>query len=225
MHKITVLIFSLFLSASVASADGLSKRIADATSMLDNKQGSTEPIPPAILANAKAVAFCTVTKAGIGIGGLGGEGLVVVRRPGQVPGWTAPIAFNLSGGSIGAQLGFTTDRLIFILNTDEAVQQFTSAGKVKWNATAAGTAGQDNAAESANSADLGHRAVIVYKDTAGLFGGATLGGTSIEVKSEINHDYYEPHFGTHSYLRDILDGAVYPPKSANRLYTLLDGQR
>jgi len=63
--------------------------------------------------------------------------------------------------------------------------------------------------------------VLVYRDSGGLFGGATFGGSSIEVKDEINQDAY----GEHIHVRDILEGTVLPPANAKRLYDLLDGKR
>jgi lipid-binding SYLF domain-containing protein len=105
------------------------------------------------------------------------------------------------------------------LNTDEAVRRFTGSGKLDWDATATGTAGSDSATAKASTGDLEHRDVVVYKDSDGVFGGATLGGTSVERKDSINQEAYGDNVRT----RNILNGKVHPPKSAGRLYQLLDG--
>jgi lipid-binding SYLF domain-containing protein len=198
------------------------QRIQDATAMLEKRQGSTDPIPADILANAKGVAICTITKGGIGIGGQGGEGILLVRHiNGATRVWRAPSAFNISGGSLGAQLGFSVTRYILILNTEDAIGQFVGEGKMKWDATATGTAGSDTGVESESTRNLEKRAIIVYRDSGGIFGGATFGGSSVEVKNEINQDAYGPRI----FVLDILEGRVPPPHVAQRLYELLDGKR
>jgi lipid-binding SYLF domain-containing protein len=214
----------LFLGATLLSqAASLEERIYDDTRILEQRQGSAAPIPAEILANARGVAICTILKGGIGIGGQGGEGIVMVHHvdPTGTKVWRAPSAFNISGASVGAQLGFSSTKYIIILNTENAVGQFLNMGKVKWDATAAGTAGDDTVVESQSTRELERHAVLIYRDSGGIFGGATLGGSSIEVKDEINQQYYGPHI----YIRDILEGRVEQPKSAARLYELLNGGR
>ena len=216
--------FALFLGTSLTiRAADLEERIHNATRILEQRQGSANPIPTEILQNARGVAICTILKGGIGLGGQGGEGIVLVHHMTSAGTrvWRAPSAFNLSGASIGAQLGFTTTKYIIVLNTENAVGQFVNSGKVKWDATAAGTAGDDNVVEGQSTRNLESHAVLVYRDSGGLFGGATLGGTSIDVKDDINQAYYGPHI----YIRDILEGRVPPPHAADRLYELLNTGR
>jgi lipid-binding SYLF domain-containing protein len=204
-----------------AQAAGLEERIYNATHILEQRQGSADPIPAEILQQARGVAICTVLKGGIGIGGQGGEGIVIVHHqdPSGLRTWRAPSAFNITGASIGAQLGFSTTKYIIILNTESAVGQFIHSGKVNFDATAAGTAGDDTVVEGQSTRALEQHAVLVYRDSGGIFGGATLGGTSIDVKNEINQQYYGPHV----FVRDILSGRVEPPKAADHLYELLGG--
>jgi lipid-binding SYLF domain-containing protein len=217
----TTLSFLLATTLFVRAAD-MDERILDATKILDKRQGSDDPIPAEILQNAKGVAICTIIKGGIGIGGQGGEGIVMIRHlGGAAPVWRAPSAFNISGASIGAQLGFSSISYIIVLNSERAIGQFVGTGKVKWDGTATGTLGADTGVESESTRELEKRDVLVYRDSGGLFGGATFGGSSIEVKSEINQEAY----GEHTHVRDILEGKVPAPQNAQRLYDLLDGKR
>jgi lipid-binding SYLF domain-containing protein len=209
----------LLLLPTLPAQANMRSRITEATEILENKQGSTSFIPPELIAHAQGVAIFTVTKAGLGLGGMGGQGIIVVRNPGG--GWHAPIAFNMSGASLGAQIGFAKIRYILLLNTDDAIRLFTSSGKVAWDATATGTAGADTDIEHESTADLQHRAVIIFRESAGIFGGATFGGSTIEVKEDVNQGAY----GSQIYVRDILSGRVPPPEVAKRLYQLLDGNR
>jgi SH3 domain-containing YSC84-like protein 1 len=212
----------ILASTSFIRAADMDQRIHDATRILEKRQGSDDPIPAEILQNAKGIAICTIVKAGIGIGGQGGEGIIMIRHAGPTgPIWRAPSAFNISGASLGAQLGFSSISYIIVLNTERAIGQFVGNGKLKWDATATGTAGVDTGVESQSTRDLEKRDVLVYRDSGGLFGGATFGGSTIEVKNEINQDAY----GEHIHVRDILEGRVTVPQNAQRLYDLLDGKR
>ena len=212
----------LLASTLVIRAADMDQRILDATHILEKRQGSDDPIPAEILQNAKGIAICTILKGGIGIGGQGGEGIVLIRHSGGgTPVWRAPSAFNISGASIGAQFGFSSISYIIVLNSEPAIGQFFGEGKMKWDATATGTAGGDTGVATESTRELEKRAVLVYRDSGGLFGGATLGGSSIEVKNVINHEAY----GEHIHVRDILEGKVPPPANAQHLYDLLDGKR
>jgi lipid-binding SYLF domain-containing protein len=211
----------LIVSTLFVRADNMEDLVHSASKILDNRQGSVDPIPNEILANAKGVAILTITKGGIGIGGQGGEGIIMVHHDGNPKTWRAPSAFSISGASVGAQLGFTTIRYIIILNTQEAIGQFVGVGKIKWDATATGTAGQDTGSATESTRDLEQHAVLVYRDSGGLFGGATLGGSSIEVDDEVNQKAY----GENIHVRDILEGKVQPPPYTKRLYEMLDGKR
>jgi lipid-binding SYLF domain-containing protein len=223
--KFLLLSFALvFVSAPLVRAADMDERIHHATHIVEERQGSADPIPAEILQNAHGVAICTILKGGIGIGGQGGEGIVLIRHvnpAGGPPVWRAPSAYNISGASVGAQLGFSSISYIIVLNTERALGQFLGNGKVKLDATATGTAGEDTGIQSESTRALERRDVLVYRDSGGLFGGATIGGSSIEVKDEINQEAY----GEHVHVRDILEGRVPVPSNASRLYDLLDGKQ
>ncbi|MEI9999271.1 MAG: lipid-binding SYLF domain-containing protein [Verrucomicrobiota bacterium] len=221
---LSTVLFLLVVTPFCARAADLEARIRNAIHIVADRQGSADPIPAEILQNAKGIAICTIVKAGIGIGGQGGEGIVVIRHfppTGGAPVWRAPSAFNISGASLGAQLGFSSISYIIVLNSDRAIGQFLGRGKLKWDLTATGTAGADTGVESQSTRDLRRQDVLVYRESGGLFGGASFGGSTIEVKDSINQDFY----GDHVHIRDILEGNVQPPNQAQRLYDLLDGKQ
>src|SRR5271154_206582 len=88
----------LLASTSFMRAADMYERIHNAIHIVDKRQGSDDPIPAEILQNAKGIAICTILKGGIGIGGQGGEGIVLIRHTGAAgPVWRAPSAFNISG--------------------------------------------------------------------------------------------------------------------------------
>ena len=129
---LSTLLVLLVASTPFVRAADMSERIRDAIRIVEKRQGSDNPIPAEVLQNAKGVAICTIIKGGIGLGGQGGEGIVVIRHYGPTGTvWRAPSAFNISGASLGLQLGFTSISYIIVLNTDRAIGQFFNEGKFK----------------------------------------------------------------------------------------------
>jgi len=211
---------AFFALTDLLPAASVAERLSTAISIANDKQGSFEPIPQALINNAKGVAIVKVSKGGLVFGGSGGQGIVVRRIPGFLGfTWSAPSAFNVSGGSFGAQIGFETKSFIILINTDEALKLFASDGKTKWDATAAGTLGGDTLRQS--ESQLAKLPIIVYQSSSGVFGGATFGGTSIGADADANKKAY----GSMVTVRDILGGKVKGPAGSETLYKVLNGKR
>lgn len=222
MNPIRTLAFAAaFLSlTSVLPAASVAERLTAAIQIANDKQGSMNPIPQALINNAKAVAIVKVAKAGLVFGGSGGQGIVIKRIPGFFgSSWSAPSAFNMSGGSFGAQIGYETKSFIILINTEDALKLFTSDGKTKWDATAAGTLGGDTVRQS--QSELAKLPILIYQTSSGVFGGATFGGTSIGADLDANRKAY----GNLTTVRDILGGKVKAPAGADALYKILNGKR
>ena len=62
---------------------------------------------------------------------------------------------------------------------------------------------------------------MIYKDTDGLYGGATIGGAQLKVQN----DRIAAAYGANVGVADILSGKAAVPDYAARLYQLLQGQR
>jgi lipid-binding SYLF domain-containing protein len=219
-----ILSAALLLSVSGAAwADSIEENVKMAQDILAAKQGSAEPIPQDAIKAAKGVAIFDLTKGGLIFGGTGGSGVVLVKgKPGFIGAapWLAPIPITFSGGSFGAQIGGSSTKAIVLLNSDKAVKIFTNAGKLAWDGTASGTAGNDSGTEVAGGV-LNDADVKIYKDTSGLYGGATFGGASLNIAE----DAIKKAYGKDVYVRDILDGKVKQPEYAASLVNLLNGKR
>ncbi len=225
IHQIITLGLSVVIVGGFAGdvrADSIRETVATATEILANKQGTAEPIPAAALQKAKGIAIFSITKAGLVFGGSGGDGVVMIRSKAKLlskKSWCAPIPMGFSGGSFGAQIGFSTLHLIVLLNSDAAVQVFTKPGKLDWDATAAGTAGSDQATEH-EGGFLSDQDVTVYKETNGLYGGATIGGAELDIQD----DRIQRAYGSEVSVHDILEGKVKVPDYAARLDELMNGK-
>jgi lipid-binding SYLF domain-containing protein len=227
--KIAGSVFFSFVAGFVSIAqaeDKIQPMVQAATQTLAAKQGSASPIPKEALAAAKGVAIIDITKGGFIVGGTGGSGIVVLKAKQGVTGlvgmqsWVAPIPIGFSGGSFGAQIGGSNTKMIVLLNSDQAVKVFTNPGKLAWNAQASGTAGADTETEAAGGA-LSEVDVTIYKETEGLYGGATFGGTTLSIQD----DRIKSTYGPEIFVRDIIEGKVKAPEYAKPLINLLEGKR
>src|SRR6201999_3952259 len=73
----------LTFSTALVRADDMHQLIRTATHIVEERQGSVDPIPQSILQGARGVAIGTITKAGLGIGGQGGGGVVMLHYLGD----------------------------------------------------------------------------------------------------------------------------------------------
>src|SRR5260221_7453580 len=94
---------------------------AKAARVFDEIMGTRErSIPRDLLDRAEAVAvFPSVLKAGFILGGRGGSGVISRRVAG---GWSAPVFFDLGGGSIGLQIGASSTDYILLFMNERAVE-------------------------------------------------------------------------------------------------------
>ncbi len=144
-------------------------------------------IPKELLDKAEAIAvFPGVIKAAFIIGGRGGQGVISRRIRG---GWTAPAFFNLSGGSIGPQIGAQqTDYVLLVMNEDGVKglleDKFEIGGEVS---VAAGPVGREAAASTTTTLDAG---ILSYSRSKGAFIGAALKGAVISPDNDLNEAVY-----------------------------------
>jgi lipid-binding SYLF domain-containing protein len=207
--------------ADICGGMTMEDRVQHALEVLKRNQLSSDPVPQELYEKAKGIAICWADQGGFIVGGLGGEGIVIVHdtRYLYANAYRPPIAINIAGGSLGVQIGATTTEFIILLNTDDAVTKFTTEGHVNWDATATGTNGPKTDRESETDLDLGHRAIVVYRASGGLYGGTTFGGNSIYAKDSID----EAAYGNGVSIRDIINGRAGYPAYTRKLYRMLHG--
>jgi len=211
-----VLAFSVvLLGASPVYAD-LQDDVNQAATIIERFQAVPEKaIPQAVLRDARGLAIMTVIKAGFGISGRGGKG-VVVARTGN--GWSGPSAIGTGGAGFGFQIGAKVTEFVMILNTDAAVQAFSRDVNVTLGgdiSVAAGPIGR-----TASVAVTPIAAIYTYSRSQGLFAGVSLEGTVIGTRNDANAEYY----GRQVTPEEILSGKVPPPPSAARLVQVLTRQ-
>jgi len=119
--------------------------------------------------------FPKITKAGLGIGGAGGHGLVFDDK-------TVIGESKLSQGTFGLQAGGQTYMEVIFFEDQPALDRFT-AGKVKFSGQASAVALKDGASTDINYQD---GVAIFTKTIGGLMAEASVGGQGFKYKPGIN---------------------------------------
>jgi len=168
-------------------------------------------IPRYLLERAEAVVVIpSLVRGGFIIGAKHGKGVISVRTrstaaAGETSGvatggtWSAPAFVNLTGGSIGWQIGAeSVDLVLLVMNRDGVNElledKFTLGGNLS---VAAGPVGRS--ADAATNVRLDAQ-ILAYSRAKGLFAGATFEGAALHANDSANKAFY----GREISLREIL---------------------
>ena len=211
-----VLAFGVVLLGASPVDASMQGDVDQAATIIERFQAVPEKaIPQAVLKDARGLAIMTVIKAGFGISGRGGTGVVVARTKN---GWSGPSAIGTGGAGFGFQIGAEVTEFVMILNTDAAVQAFSHDVNVTLGgdiSVAAGPIGR-----TASVAVTPVAAIYTYSRSQGAFAGISLEGTVIGTRNDANTEYY----GRPMTPEEILSGKVPPPRGAMRLVQVLTRQ-
>lgn len=185
----------LAISVVALSQDKVSGKLKDAANesakaaeaLREIMNTPDKAIPSDILDKAECVAvFPHTIKGGFIIGAQKGEGVVSCRTGN---GWSAPVFLDMSGGSIGAQIGGqSTDYVLLFMNKSGVdhllLNKFSLGGEAS---VAAGPVGR----EAGASTDWKLNAEILsYSRSKGLFAGVELKGVHISTDGSDMRDVY-----------------------------------
>lgn len=146
-------------------------------------------IPPALLKKAQGVAiFPNVVKGGFVIGGRFGRGLVVLKEPNGT--WSNPLFMTLAGGSFGFQVGVDSTDVILVFMTRRSLESLLRRRDFTLGIDAnlaVGPVGRQMGAAT----DIGFQAeVYSYSRSRGLFLGAAIDGSVLNVSYDANEAFY-----------------------------------
>lgn len=143
-------------------------------------------IPSSLVQSSRAIIILTnVGQGGFIFGGRRGDGLMVMRQPDGT--WSNPAFVTFGGGSVGLQFGGRNSDLVMLVNTQEAIDDILD-GDIELGGDVTGTAGPVGATVTDPAEANGD--ILIYSRSAGLFGGVTAGGSSIEFDDERNAAFY-----------------------------------
>jgi lipid-binding SYLF domain-containing protein len=209
---ITLLILGFTWAAPAVDKAHLELRAQKLMAKFEKMQEKPDKrVPPEMLAKARGVILLDRTKAGFVFAFQGGGGVAMVK---DKKGKWGPIAFiQANEGSVGFQIGGQQSFLVILLMNDESTKSLIADASFEVGGEARGTAG-DVSTGAEGKLDSIQRAIQVYDDRQGLFGGAALKGGSLSPDHEANLVYY----GAPVTMQDILfDRKLKPTDTALQL--------
>jgi SH3 domain-containing YSC84-like protein 1 len=168
----------------------LENRLSDCVRVIkDMMEAPDGSVPIDLLRRSRGiVVFPGVLKAGLGVGGHYGKG-VILRRDPATSKWGPPAFITLMGGSFGWQVGVQSTDLVLLIMSDVGLKSlFRDKLTLGADASvAAGPIGRDASA----STDIGLSAgILSYSRAKGIFAGVSIKGSVIEPDWEANEAYY-----------------------------------
>ena len=218
-HLISTFLLLLMISSAALAGKRSDEvdRLRRATEVFNEIMATPDKgIPSDLLDKAECVGIVPgLKKAGLGLGGKYGRGIVMCRQGKK--GWSAPSFVAVEGGSVGFQIGVqSTDLVMLIMNRkglDKLLgDKFTIGGSVS---AAAGPVGRESSANTNVRMDA---EILTYSRAKGLFAGVSLDGATFRTAKDSNHDFYGKDVDPRAIL---LEGAIPLPEEAKALAAAL----
>lgn len=197
----TVLIASAICAAEHKDGVPAIQRIKESTTVFQEIMAADDKsIPHDLLHEAHCIAIIPgVKKGAFVVGASYGKG-VLMCRPASGRGWIGPSALKLEGGSFGFQAGaMETDLILLVMSKKGADGLMKSSFKLGGElAVAGGPVGrQANAATDATM----RAEILGYSRARGVFGGASLEGSTLREDADDNRQLYGKSFTAGEILR------------------------
>ena len=164
------------------------KRVDNATTVIREFAGMSEGPPQSLVEGAAGVVVIPgLIKAGFGIGGKHGSGVLSIKN--KDGSWTEPVFVKMTGGSIGFQIGASSTDLVLLFMREKNIQdvldgEFTLGA----NATvAAGPVGRTGSADTSIKMDA---EIYSYSRSRGAFAGIALDGSKLYIDKSGNKAFY-----------------------------------
>jgi SH3 domain-containing YSC84-like protein 1 len=173
-----------------ANSSDMSKNVKDALGEVTGatatvKDMRKDPGTAELLDRAKGVFILPdYGRAGLGIGGSGGQGVLLAKTNGT---WSDPVFYNIGSVSLGLQAGVSAGRVAMILLTDQAVNSFKGNTSFSLNADAELTIVNYSERGQAN---LGKADVVFWTNVEGAYAGVTASASAVSADGDANHAYY-----------------------------------
>ena len=145
-------------------------------------------VPAAIMNEAEGIMVIPkVIKGGLLVGGRHGKGVAMIKNEqGQ---WSNPVFVNITGGSIGWQIGAQSTDIILVFKRSDKLEDFEK-NEFTLGADAAVAAGPVGRQVSAGTDITFEAEVYSYSRSRGVFAGISLEGSSIKLNESANEDFY-----------------------------------
>jgi len=185
----SLLLLGLAASARAIDKADLDKRIRTLTAKFETMQAKPDKrIPAENLRKAQGIILLDRTKAGFLFAFEGGGGLAMVKdaKSGR---WSAPAFMRANEASLGLQIGGQQSFVVILLMNTNATRALTDSN-VNFGGEASGTAGNSSGKAEGTVPSDTQQVVLVYSDSAGLYGGVSVKGGDLSPDAEANVAYY-----------------------------------
>jgi lipid-binding SYLF domain-containing protein len=186
---IMLIIASFSLAATEpAKQSDQEKKLGDATVVLKEFAGMKEGAPQSLRENAAGIVVIPgMIKAGLGIGGQHGSGVLSIKNADGT--WTEPVFVKMTGGSIGFQIGASSTDLVLFFMREKNIRavlngEFTLGGSAT---VAAGPVGRSGQADTSAKLDA---EIYSYSRSRGAFAGISIDGSKLYVDKSGNQLFY-----------------------------------
>ena len=196
-----------------AWAEKTDDRLHDAATLFSEIMGTPDrSIPQDLLEKAHCIVLVPgVKKAAFGFGGKYGRGFVLCRKKAG-PGWGAPGAVRMEGGSFGFQIGVSsTDVVLLVMNPRGMDKLLTSKFTLGGDASIAG--GPVGRSASAQTDAMMSAEILSWSRSKGLFAGLSLEGATLRNDIDENESMYGKRWDN----KQIVMGDVAAPRGAAEL--------
>jgi lipid-binding SYLF domain-containing protein len=219
--RIIAIVAGLAISAGSVLADTAQERLKNAAAVLSEVERTPEKsIPQSLLNDARCVVIVPdLVKGAFIVGAEHGKGFVMCRKE-NGPGWSAPAALTIEGGSVGFQIGGSATDLVMLVMSQNGMNKLLS-DKFTIGADASAAAGPvGRTAAAATDLEL-HAEILTYSRARGAFAGISLNGNVVRPDHKADEELYGNQAANLS-SRQIVEGAVAPPPAAQPLLAELD---
>jgi lipid-binding SYLF domain-containing protein len=207
-----------FLLAASAAAQKVENRLEDAAALISEIMATPDrAIPQDLFQKAHCVVVVPgVKKAAFGFGGKYGKGFVTCRNP-NGPGWGAPGAIRIEGGSFGFQIGVSsTDVVLLVMNERGMKRLLTSKFTLGGDASVAG--GPVGRSASAQTDAMMTAEILSWSRSRGAFAGVSLEGATLRNDLDENRALYDKRMTN----KEVLTGGQAVPAPAKQLISVLN---
>jgi len=213
MKTLTAILMASALLAPIVSANDREEVDRAAATIQRMQHMPDRGIPRSIMRNAKGFAIVRVYKAGLGISGSIGDGVVVARTKN---GWSGPAFIGMGGAGGGPQVGAEATDFVFVLNSRRAVDAFSRRANLTLGGDLSVTAGPVGRDVEADLTPIA--AIYTYSQSKGLFLGASIQGAVLGSRPDANKAFYGREVSPGA----ILAGKVKAPRAAAPLLEALE---
>ncbi len=164
------------------------QKLDDATTVLKEFGAMSEGAPQSLREKAAGVVVIPgMIKAGLGIGGQHGSGVLSIRNADGS--WTEPVFVKMTGGSIGFQIGASSTDLVLFFMREKNIRdvlngEFTLGGSAT---VAAGPVGRSGSADTSAKLDA---EIYSYSRSRGAFAGVSIDGSKLYVDKSGNTSFH-----------------------------------